>query len=91
MVLDQIKSKMESQIKKWRNGSSTSREQSRINPEEISLKGTSASLNLSADEGNNLKIFFNQLLFLFKEATDLWKRLRVYFELKKDTCLKVRH
>ena len=57
MVLDQIKSKMESQIKKWRNGSSTSREQSRINPEEISLKGTSASLNLSADEGNNFKIF----------------------------------
>ena len=52
MVLDQIKSKMESQIKKWRNGSSTSREQ-RINPEEISLKGTSASLNLSADEGIN--------------------------------------
>ena len=50
MVLDQIKSKMESQIKKWRNGSSTSREQ-RINPEEISLKGTSASLNLSTDEG----------------------------------------
>ena len=63
MVLDQIKSKMESQIKKWRNGSSTSREQSRINPEEISLKGTSASLNLSADEGNNLKIFFNIFYF----------------------------
>ena len=65
MVLDQIKSKMESQIKKWRNGSSTSREQSRINPEEISLKGTSASLNLSADEGNNLKIFFDKLCFYF--------------------------
>ena len=66
MVLDQIKSKMESQIKKWRNGSSTSREQSRINPEEISLKGTSASLNLSADEGNNLKIIF---LFLRRPLT----------------------
>ena len=44
MVLDQLKS----QIRKWRD--SSSREQ-RIIPEEISLKGTSASL--SADEGKN--------------------------------------
>ena len=45
MVLDQLKSS----FKKWRG--STSREQ-RIIPEEISLKGTSASL--CADEGKSL-------------------------------------
>ena len=74
MVLDQIKSKMESQIKKWRNGSSTSREQ-RINPEEISLKGTSASLNLSTDEGfdstyehNNFQTDAMSLLYHWLES-----------------------
>ena len=64
MVLDQLKS----QIRKWRG--STQRDQSRIIPEEISLKGTSATLSLkgtsaslSADEGNGLlHVLFRRFL-----------------------------
>ena len=57
MVLDQLKSS----FKKWRG--STSREQ-RIIPEEISLKGTSASL--SADEGTILILYYKLLVIIYR-------------------------
>jgi len=55
MVLDHIKSKMESQIKKWRNSTSSGRESQKITPEEISLKASSG-ISLASIKGTPISI-----------------------------------